>query len=66
MSILKRKLGVENVKTTKETDDEGIYGEVILKLGGGLLFHVLFQAKRYSELVGIAIIRDFRSIMVGR
>ena len=63
---LLRELGFINVEVTKRSYDGGIDGKGILKLGGVLSFHVVFQAKRYSGTVGSAIIRDFRGAMVGR
>ena len=63
---LLRELGFVNVEVTKRSCDEGIDGKGILKLGGVLSFHVVFQAKRYSGTVGASIIRDFRGAMVGR
>jgi restriction system protein len=38
----------------------------MLKLGGVLSFHVIFQAKRYKGSVSPSIVRDFRGAMVGR
>lgn len=63
---LLRELGFVNVEVTKRSCDGGIDGKGILKLGGVLSFHVVFQAKRYSGTVGSSIIRDFRGAMVGR
>lgn len=63
---LLRELGFVNVEVTKRTGDEGIDGKGILKLGGVLSFHVVFQAKRYSGSVGASVIRDFRGAMIGR
>lgn len=63
---LLRELGFVNVEVTKRSSDEGIDGKGILKLGGVLSFHVVFQAKRYSGSVGAPVIRDFRGAMVGR
>ena len=63
---LLRELGFVNVEVTKRSCDGGIDGKGILKLGGVLSFHIVFQAKRYSGTVGSAIIRDFRGAMDGR
>ncbi len=54
------------MEVTKRSCDGGIDGKGILKLGGVLSFHVVFQAKRYTGTVGASIIRDFRGAMVGR
>lgn len=63
---LLRELGFVNVEVTKRSCDGGVDGKGILKLGGVLSFHVVFQAKRYTGTVGASIIRDFRGAMVGR
>jgi restriction system protein len=38
----------------------------VVRLGGLLSFHMIFQCKRYRGSVGSSIIRDFRGAMVGR
>lgn len=63
---LLRELSFVNVEVTKRSCDGGVDGKGILKLGGVLSFHVVFQAKRYTGTVGASIIRDFRGAMVGR
>jgi restriction system protein len=57
---LLRELGFKNVEVTGKPKDGGIDGKGILRLGGILSFHVVFQAKRYKETVGSEIIRNFR------
>ncbi|MCP4420159.1 MAG: restriction endonuclease, partial [Chloroflexi bacterium] len=44
----------------------GIDGKGIMRLGGLLSFHVIFQCKRYKGSVSSGHIRDFRGAMVGR
>ena len=63
---LLRELGFQNVEVTGQTNDGGIDGKGILRLGGVLSFHVIFQAKRYRNSVSPSIVRDFRGAMVGR
>ena len=45
---LLRELGFQNVEVTGQANDGGIDGKGMLKLGGVLSFHVIFQAKRYK------------------
>ena len=63
---LLRELGFVNVEVTGKTNDGGIDGKGIIKIGGVLSFHVVFQAKRYKGSVSSSVIRDFRGAMVGR
>jgi restriction system protein len=63
---LLRELGFQNVEVTGQANDGGIDGKGMLKLGGVLSFHVIFQAKRYKGSVSPSIVRDFRGAMVGR
>lgn len=63
---LLRELGFSNVEVTGKSNDGGIDGKGILKIGGVLSFHVAFQAKRYDGSVGSPVIRDFRGAMMGK
>lgn len=63
---LLRELGFVNVEVTQRTNDGGIDGKGIIKIGGVLSFHVVFQAKRYKGSVSSPTIRDFRGAMSGR
>lgn len=63
---LLRELGFQNVEVTGQTNDGGIDGKGMLRLGGVLSFHVIFQAKRYKGSVSPSVVRDFRGAMVGR
>ncbi|MEZ4852435.1 MAG: restriction endonuclease [Bacteroidia bacterium] len=63
---LLRELGFVNVEVTGRTNDGGIDGKGIVKIGGVLSFHVVFQAKRYKGSVSSPVIRDFRGAMSGR
>jgi len=61
-----RESGFIQVEVTGQSGDGGIDGHGILRLGGLLSFHVIFQAKRWKGAVGAAHVRDFRGAMVGR
>jgi restriction system protein len=61
-----RESGFMQVEVTGRSGDKGIDGHGILRLGGLLSFHVLFQAKRWKGSVPPSEIRDFRGAMVGR
>lgn len=61
-----RELGFVNVEVTGRSGDGGIDGKGILKLGGVLSFHVVFQCKRYRSSIAPTVIRDFRGAMIGR
>lgn len=63
---LLRELGFVNVEVTGRTNDGGIDGKGIYKIGSVLSFHVVFQAKRYKGSVSSSTIRDFRGAMSGR
>jgi restriction system protein len=63
---LLRELGFQNVEVTGQTNDGGIDGKGMLRLGGVLSFNVIFQAKRYKGSVSPSTVRDFRGAMVGR
>lgn len=61
-----RESGFVQVEVTGKSGDGGIDGHGILRLGGLLSFHVIFQAKRWKGSIGAGYIRDFRGAMVGR
>lgn len=63
---LLRESGFTQVKVTGRSGDEGIDGKGIMRLGGLLSFHVIFQCKRYRGSVSVSQVRDFRGAMVGR
>jgi restriction system protein len=63
---LLRELGFQNVEVTGQSNDGGIDGKGLLRLGGVLSFNVIFQAKRYKGSVSPSIVRDFRGAMIGR
>ena len=61
-----RETGFVQVEVTGRSGDGGIDGKGIMRMGGMLSFHVIFQCKRWQSTVGPAIVRDFRGAMVGR
>ena len=63
---LLRELGFNSVEVTGKSGDGGIDGVGVIKLGGVLSFHVVFQCKRYAGSVSSGAIRDFRGAMIGR
>lgn len=63
---LLRESGFVQVQVTGKSGDGGIDGKGIMRLGGLLGFHVIFQCKRYKGSVSPSQIRDFRGAMVGR
>lgn len=63
---LLRESGFIQVEVTGQSGDGGIDGKGIMRVGGLLSFHVIFQCKRYKGSVGSGVIRDFRGAMVGR
>jgi restriction system protein len=63
---LLRESGFIQVEVTGRSGDGGIDGKGIMRLGGLLSFHVIFQCKRYQGAVSASQVRDFRGAMVGR
>jgi len=63
---LLRESGFIQVEVTGRSGDGGIDGKGIMRLGGLLSFHVIFQCKRYRGSVTANHVRDFRGAMVGR
>jgi restriction system protein len=61
-----RASGFTQVEVTGRSGDGGVDGKGIMRLGGLLSFHVIFQCKRYRGSVSASQIRDFRGAMVGR
>jgi restriction system protein len=61
-----RESGFIQVEVTGRSGDGGIDGKGIMRIGGLLSFHVIFQCKRYQGSVSSSQVRDFRGAMVGR
>lgn len=63
---LLRESGFIRVEVTGRSGDGGIDGKGVVRVGGLLSFHVLFQCKRYRGSVPTSAVRDFRGALVGR
>ena len=63
---LLRESGFIQVEVTGKSNDGGIDGKGVVRIGGLLSFHVIFQCKRYQGSVSSPTVRDFRGAMVGR
>ncbi len=63
---LLRESGFIQVEVTGKSGDGGIDGRGVVRIGGLLSFHVIFQCKRYQGGVSSSTVRDFRGAMVGR
>jgi restriction system protein len=61
-----RESGFTQVEVTGRSGDGGIDGKGVVRIGGVLSFHVIFQCKRYKGSVGPGVIRDLRGAMMGR
>jgi len=61
-----REAGFVQVEVTGRSGDGGIDGRGILKMNGLLSYHIIFQCKRYQNVVSSKEIRDFRGAMQGR
>lgn len=62
---LLREADFDSVRVTGGTNDKGIDGVGVYRLGL-VTFPVFFQCKRYRGPVGSAAVRDFRGAMAGR
>ena len=63
---LLRESGFIQVEVTGRSGDGGIDGKGVVRLGGLLSFHMIFQCKRFKGSVGASVVRDFRGAMIGR
>lgn len=63
---LLRESGFVQVEITGRSGDGGIDGKGVVRIGGILSFHVVFQCKRYKGSVPPSVVRDFRGAFVGR
>ncbi len=61
-----RECGFTQVEVTGKSGDGGIDGKGIIKIGGLISFHAMFQCKRYQDSVTPRHIRDFRGALMGR
>lgn len=63
---LLRESGFIQVEVTGKSGDGGIDGKGIMRVGGLLSFHVMFQCKKYQGSVSASHVRDFRGALQGR
>ncbi len=63
---LLRESGFFQVEVTGKSGDGGIDGKGIMRVGGLLSFHVMFQCKKYQGSVSASHVRDFRGALQGR
>lgn len=63
---LLRESGFTHVEITGRSGDGGIDGKGIVRIGGLLSFHMIFQCKRFQGSVSSSVVRDFRGAMIGR
>lgn len=61
-----RESGFTQVEVTGRSGDGGVDGKGLMRLGGLLSFHVIFQCKKWQGAVSAGQVRDFRGAMVGR
>jgi len=61
-----RESGFIHVEVTGKSGDGGIDGKGVVRIGGLLSFHVIFQCKRHKGSISPSVVRDFRGAMVGR
>ena len=59
-------IGLHEIVITGRAGDQGIDGIGIIKLNDVVNFNIVFQCKRYKEVVAPHHIRDFRGAMQGR
>lgn len=59
-------IGIHDIVITGQSGDMGIDGIGLIKLNDVVNFNIVFQCKRYKEVVGPHHIRDFRGAMQGR
>lgn len=64
--LLLREAGFTEVKVTGKSGDGGIDGYGTLEVNPLVSFKVLFQCKRYKDVVSPHYVRDFRGAMQGR
>jgi len=59
-------IGIENVQIVGKPNDHGIDGTGIIKINDVVGFTIIFQCKRFKDIVSPSYIRDFRGTMQGR
>ena len=61
-----RECGFTQVEVIGKSGDGGIDGKGLIKIGGLISFHAMFQCKRFQQSVTASHIRDFRGALLGR
>lgn len=59
-------IGINDITITGGSGDQGIDGKGIVKLNDVVSLNIVFQCKRYKEVVSPHHVRDFRGAMQGR
>ena len=59
-------IGLHDIIITGRSGDQGVDGIGVIKLNDVVNFNIVFQCKRYKEVVSPHHIRDFRGAMQGR
>jgi len=59
-------IGIKNIIITAGSGDQGIDGKGIVQLNDVVSLNIVFQCKRYKEVVSPHHVRDFRGAMQGR
>jgi len=59
-------IGINEITITGGIGDQGIDGKGIVKLNDVVSLNIVFQCKRYKEVVSAHHVRDFRGAMQGR
>jgi len=59
-------IGIHDIVITGGINDQGIDGIGIIKLNDVVNFNIVFQCKRYKDVVAPHHVRDFRGAMQGR
>lgn len=59
-------IGIKNIVITGGSGDQGIDGKGIVQLNDVVSLNIVFQCKRYKEVVSPHHVRDFRGAMQGR
>ncbi len=59
-------IGINDITITGGSGDQGIDGKGIVKLNDVVSLNIVFQCKRYKEIVSPHHVRDFRGAMQGR
>lgn len=59
-------IGIKNITITGGSGDQGIDGKGIVQLNDVVSLNIVFQCKRYKEVVSPHHVRDFRGAMQGR